>query len=234
MLNPVSTRPLQKSVNRGCRSRSISVSYAFCSSSLRTVKTVSFAAVTLPVVAVVTSSFPSTVVTGPTTVCPSFSARCSASGATMELTASHWTVTSPANSVLISNTVLVLSSGFASTFTMVPLIRSPFFKVTWSARALTPSKHSSAVEKTTLRHTVVLLYWFSYQTRLTPTETAAHDGPHGESVDADSPGNALPAYPKLRRRPINSSPSELSLSRSGILLCFRHLVQPSWLLDEPI
>src|SRR3984893_2081998 len=233
MLNPVSTRPLQKSVNRGCRSRSISVSYAFCSSSLRTVTTVSFAAVTSPVVAVVTSSFPSTVVTGPTTVCPSFSARCNASGATMELTASHWTVTSPANSVLISNTVLVLSSG-ASTFTMVPLIRSPFFKVTWSARALTPSKHSTTVEKTTLRPTVVLLYWFSYQTRLTPTETAAHDGPHGESFDADSPGNALPAYRKLRRRPINSSPCRLSLSRSGILLCFRHLVQARWLLDEPI
>src|SRR5882724_1216074 len=65
------------------------------------IATLSFGAFTSASAFVVTSSAPSAVVTVPTTVRPSFSVRCSGCVASSEVTASHFTVTSPANSVLI-------------------------------------------------------------------------------------------------------------------------------------
>ena len=48
-LTPVSRKPLQKSVKRGLRRRSISVLKAVCSVSFRTATTLSFDVVTVPV-----------------------------------------------------------------------------------------------------------------------------------------------------------------------------------------
>ena len=59
-------------------------------------------------------------VTVPTTVCPLLTLTCSGALELISWTAGHCTVTSPANSVLITS---VLSSDFS----MLPVKRSPFF-----------------------------------------------------------------------------------------------------------
>src|SRR5882724_13461828 len=118
------------------------------------VTTASFAAATSPVSLVATSNFSSFVLTGPTTVCPSRSARSSGCVDVIAATESHCRFTSPAYSVLSSRVL-------ASDFTIAPVSRSPFFRVTWSAFAAIAHTHAITSNRT-LRRTVVLLYLFLY------------------------------------------------------------------------
>src|SRR5690349_1906605 len=64
----------------------------------------------------------------------------------MPVTASHCTVTSPASSDLTSS--VFLSS---SVFTMVPVSRSPFLRVTWSARSSAADKDNDSTTRMNVR-----------------------------------------------------------------------------------
>src|SRR5882672_6595564 len=122
--NPTFAPPFHPSSRPGCSD----FSYAACSASPNSLVTLAMGSVTVPALGVATARLPSEVVTFPTTVLPSLKLTCRGWVELISMIAGHCTMTSPANSVLISR---VLSSDFS----MVPVKRSPFFNTIWSANS---------------------------------------------------------------------------------------------------
>src|SRR5262249_26920576 len=114
--------------------------------------TASCGALTVPASLVATSIVPSLVLTEPTITRSSDKVRCNGCDETRLVTASNGTVTSPANSVLISS---FFPSG--SSFTIVPVNRSPFFSVTWSAQVTGVSTTNQRRDNPSVRNIIVLL-----------------------------------------------------------------------------
>src|ERR1700676_5444318 len=140
------------------------MSKVFWTASLRTATTASFGALDgAGAVSPATTNIPSRVVIFPERRLPSLSVRFRFCDDSMPRRASHLMVPSPAKSVLITRVL-------PSPDTMLPLRRSPFFKLTWSASAA-EAKNSNNVMENKLRRISVLLdylenigssglYWF--------------------------------------------------------------------------